>query len=139
MLVKLVDGWAISGNTYPTDVEVYAILSLDFRGICDAAFMNLSCLRKVCSTRSSSVKHIPVSAFLGCVNLNSLTLSNVYTIGDYAFASCACSSDYNGYARIYRGLSSIGKHAFDSCNIYSCNIYYDNNLTAIQEAAFKNC
>ena len=115
MLVKLVDGWAISGNTYPTDVEVYAILSLDFRGICDAAFMNLSCLRKVCSTRSSSVKHIPVSAFLGCVNLDSLSLSNVYTIGDYALASCTCSSDNFNYMKVYGGLSSIGKHAFDGC------------------------
>lgn len=139
--VNLVDGWATSCNIYQIDNEVCTTLNLDFKGICDAAFMNLNSLIQVCSTKSSSVKHIPVSAFLGCVNLYNLQLSNMYTIGDYAFASCACSSNnYDSYVNIYGGLSSIGKHAFDGCRYMSSfDIYHDNNLTSIQEAAFKNC
>ena len=70
--VNLVDGWATSCNIYQIDNEVCTTLNLDFKGICDAAFMNINSLMQVCSTKSSSVKHIPVSAFLGCVNLYNL-------------------------------------------------------------------
>ena len=101
------------------------------------AFMSSHDLKKV--TLGSKVKHIQTVAFLDCINLEILNISNGLTdIGEASFASTALNEIF-----IPQSVTSIGYIAFSDCkNLYSIkvaseNIVYDSreDCNAIVETA----
>jgi hypothetical protein len=89
----------------------------------------------------SGVTHIGNNAFYGCYNLNSPNLSNITSIGDYAFRDCGSIS----FLTISSNVTSIGTNAFRNCtnlatvNFNATNCTYMGGGTTISHFVFQDC
>ena len=82
----------------------------------------------------STVTSIAISAFKGCTNLNSITLSNNLTsIPENAFASSSLES-----INIPDNITSIGNSAFNYC-VNLEEVVMPNTITFIGNYAFTGC
>ena len=82
-----------------------------------------------------SVTSIGDYAFVGCSNLQSVTIPNsVTSIGDYAFNDCRSLQSVT----IPNSVTSIGTHAFDGCS-HLQSVTIPNSVTSIGNNAFENC
>ena len=94
------------------------------------AFAYCTALRNV--VLGEKVKEVPEYAFASCGALTDINLSNVVTLGDYAFMDCAMSqADLSSAA-------SIGKYTFANCKALS-DLTLSPNGTAVGEGAFAEC
>ena len=81
------------------------------------------------------VTMIKASAFKGCGNLKSLTISdNIMSIGDSAFQGCNALTSVT----LESGVESIGEYAFAACGALT-SISIPSSVTTIGEYAFYNC
>lgn len=82
-----------------------------------------------------TVKAVDYEAFLGCIHITSLTLSEgVTSIGDYAFEGCLALVS----VVLPEGLTSIGGCAFQWCSSL-CSVILPSTVTSIGDYAFSNC
>ena len=82
-----------------------------------------------------SVKDLGIGAFLGCEELNSVTISgNVRTISDRAFFGCSSLQEII----IAEGVTSIGDDAFYNCNSL-ISIEIPAGVTEIGQDTFGGC
>ncbi len=82
-----------------------------------------------------TVRSIDYEAFLECVNITSVTLSEgIASIGDYAFQGCLSLVS----VILPEGLTSIGKSAFQWCSNL-CSVTIPSTVTTIGDNAFYNC
>ena len=82
-----------------------------------------------------SVTSIGNSAFEGCVNMTSLSISSsVETIGDGAFYSCTGLKSVN----IPEGVRSIGEGAFSKCSSLA-SVSIPGSVISIGKNAFFQC
>jgi len=78
---------------------------------------------------------IGMGAFMDCINLTSLTLSNsVKTIGMHAFARCSSLKNLT----IANGVTAINSFAFSYCSSLA-NITIPKSVTSILDNVFANC
>lgn len=81
------------------------------------------------------VKAVDYEAFIGCVNMTSVTLSEgIISIGDYAFEGCLSLVS----ALLPEGLTSIGGCAFQWCSSLT-SLIIPSTVTTIGDYAFCNC
>lgn len=73
-------------------------------------------------------------SFRGCRNIVNVTVSNISTIGSYAFYGCSALETVS----LCEGITDIGSYAFYECSALS-NITLPSSLTYIGEYAFKGC
>lgn len=82
-----------------------------------------------------TVKSIGEKAFLGCDNLQSVTISDgVTSIGDRAFDTCKALESIT----IPNGITSIGRSAFADCDSLQ-SITIPDSVTSIGDLAFWSC
>lgn len=77
--------------------------------------------------------HIGKYAFFRCINLIDLTIPDVTSIGDYAFAYCYYMKEFD----LPKSLNSIGEYAFSDCNAFN-TITLPKTLNYIGKDAFVN-
>ncbi len=74
-------------------------------------------------------------AFLNCINLNTVVISdNVTNIGSYAFAYCRSLTNIT----IPDSVTTIGDYAFTYCSDLT-SIHIPSSVTSIGEWVFENC
>ncbi len=90
------------------------------------------CRALVDVTLNPEIKEIPQYAFAGCDSLKNINLTNVETIGDYAFMECGLENvDVSG-------ADKIGEYAFVS-NRKLATLKLSEKETEIGEGAFSYC
>lgn len=85
------------------------------------------------------ITNIVDSAFLGDVNIQSLSFSKatlLERIGYYAFGNC---TNLSGTVYIGGRINEIGTSAFQGCSSLESVIYRNNLLTVIADQCFYNC
>ena len=85
------------------------------------------------------ITNIVDSAFLGDVNIQSLSFSKatlLERIGYYAFGNCA---NLSGTVYIGGRINEIGTSAFQGCSSLESVIYRNNLVTVIADQCFYNC
>ena len=97
----------------------------------EGVFFNCSSLRNLDIPETVSV--IGLNAFYGCSQLREVALTNVYSVGNYAFHGCRKLSKIE----LTDTAHDIGDGAFDSCsNARTINI---GKVVDIGDRAFCNC
>ena len=129
------DTYAIAANdasklpTYLTIPDTYQdkpVTSISAGGFVAGEFASL--------TIGDNIKDIGWSAFSGCKNLTTVTLSGAKTIGDNAFQGCERLAS----VVIPEGVTSVGKNTFGGC--YGLvSVTLPSSLTSIGEGAFSAC
>lgn len=85
------------------------------------------------------ITNIVDSAFIGDVNIQTLSFSKaslLERIGYYAFANC---SNLSGTVYIGGRINEIGTSAFQGCSSLESVIYRNNLMTVISDQCFYNC
>lgn len=85
------------------------------------------------------ITNIVDSAFIGDVNIHSLSFSKatlLERIGYYAFTNC---SNLSGTVYIGGRINEIGTSAFQGCSSLESVIYRNNLVTVIADQCFYNC
>lgn len=86
------------------------------------------------SLKKVTVKALAANLFDGCTALNSVTFdSSLKTIADYAFRGCTALQTID-----LTGITSIGNYAFDGCTALT-TVTLDGALTALGSRAFIGC
>ena len=121
--------------------ETELVIPDQFSTIGDQAFRGYTELVSVTFDENSSIRHIEESAFMGCVNLTSITIpDSVISIDEYAFSDCT-NLHFNEYENAYYlGNEKNPYHALimaKSEHITSCNIHPDTKIIAA--CAFEEC
>ena len=83
---------------------------------------------------TTSLANIPAEAFAYCTELRSVTLQKgVTTIGENAFyrSSCLWQIEFPD------GLTRIGEHAFDGCNLETIRL--PDSVSIVEQYAFNSC
>lgn len=81
------------------------------------------------------MKSIGDGAFIFCISLTSVTISNSLTsIGNYVFCDCISLTSIT----IPNSVTSIGKSSFDGCSGLT-SITIPNSVTSIENLAFEGC
>ena len=88
----------------------------------EGVFQDCTALEEIILPRN--LREISYKTFSGCINLRSVDLSNVETIGSYAFTGCSSLSAIGSLDN----ATVIGSEAFSGCESLSCEI----NLMSIQ-------
>ncbi|MBO7218814.1 MAG: leucine-rich repeat domain-containing protein, partial [Clostridia bacterium] len=121
---------------YLNDASVeHIVISKDVLAISDNQFKNNTQIKTVTFEEGSLCTSIGNYAFLGCTNLESITLpSNITSIGTEAFRDCKKLNGIN----LPNGLLTIGANAFDKCQALT-TIVVPNSVTSIGSGAFDYC
>lgn len=77
---------------------------------------------------------IPAYLFAGCTALQSVDLSNVYSVSAYAFADCSNLAEIV----LTEGLNNIGQFAFLNCTSLNA-VVLPQSLKMLYSQAFENC
>lgn len=105
-------------------------------GIGNKAFQNAGITNL---TVSDQFEFIGNEAFIGCSNLDSLTVRNCKVIGNRAFAGCNISNiSFTGDEGTGSALQEIGAQAFEGCTRLS-SLQFPNSIRHIGAGAFANC
>ena len=111
------------------------VIGEGYTSISKNAFENYLSLEKV-TLNSTTLTTINESAFKGCTNLTTLSLTNttnLTTIGKEAFMD----TNIRGNIYLTENLTTIGEKAFYNSDVYS--VYCNDNLTSIGDSAFSGC
>lgn len=139
-------------KNYPLKNNIEKIVFPEgIRSIGESAFEGLSRLTVV--ELSKTVKEIKSRAFFGCAMLNSISLSNVVSIGSYAFSTCTALetvhldnakslADYAfasaGVDEVYLSMEieMVGYLSLDTTKTVS--IYFDGTKDEFEQKGFTN-
>ena len=121
--------------------ETELVIPDQISSIGDQAFRDNTELVSVTFSENSSIRHIEESAFMGCVNLTSITIpDSVISIDQSAFYGCE-KLHFNEYENAYYlGNEKNPYHALITAKselITSCNIHPDTKIIAA--LAFEEC
>ena len=118
------------------------LLADTYDGIGDSAFEGCSSLTSFKLTgKKSGEFYIGDSAFIGCNALESFeTESNIYSIGDLAFAEDAALTSFKVTAAYTSaGINTIHDLAFYSCTALTSFSVSNNDVYKICDNAFEDC
>ncbi len=87
---------------------------------------------------SKSITAIANSAFAYCNSLTDVNLTNINTVGEYAFRQCY-NLHFNNQSQKMSNLSSIGKGAFYDSGIITFDTACFPKVTALPINCFQNC
>ena len=127
--------------TYDNDIHLFIqgkevhdiIIPTSVTSIDECAFVGCNNLNSV--TIFDGVKEVGFGAFYGCSNLTSLTISNSVTkIDPYAFYQCSSLNSLT----IHGNITYIGEYAFGFCQRLT-SLTIDGDATGIDELAFGGC
>ena len=122
---------------YNNDTITSVVIPDSVATIGSSAFSGCSNLTTVTISENSQLTSIGYNAFSGCSSLTSIYIpDSVTTIGEYAFVSCSnliiVTISENSQ------LTTIGEYAFSHCSSLT-SIYIPDSVTTIEEFVFYNC
>jgi len=121
----------IENSMYVSNRFKKIIIHDDITEISDYAFAYCYNLTEVVFNNTSKLKNIGVGAFIGCYNLEKLTLPNSITeIGDYAFYRCI---NWRIEKLNLKNVAQIGKNTFMNAAPFINELILNKNLTEINQ------
>jgi len=114
--------------------------NMTVNSLADCALQNYNSLQHVIIP--GSILSIGTSTFADCQSLTNLTIPDITTIGDYAFAGCNSLSIINsgrtGIFNVPASVTTMGNGVFQSCTSLD-TIVMPSNISTISPHMFEKC